>query len=102
MQACSLEAVGMTKRLGAFAALDAASKRITICGIHALLGENGTYGSPLVEFIMRFFVKRNAIRRAQDLYQRRYGGKLSRVPTFGIEREGLRRALALGQTRALP
>lgn len=55
MSALSVETIGMTKRFGAFAALDDVSIRIEAGGFHALLGENGAGKSTLVKCMMGFY-----------------------------------------------
>ncbi len=44
--ALGVETIGMTKRFGAFAALDDVSMKIEAGGFHALLGENGAGSRP--------------------------------------------------------
>ena len=53
--AIAVETIGMTKRFGAFAALDDVSMKIEAGGFHALLGENGAGKSTLVKCIMGFY-----------------------------------------------
>ena len=53
--AIGVETIGMTKRFGAFAALDDVSMRIESGGFHALLGENGAGKSTLVKCVMGFY-----------------------------------------------
>jgi len=53
--AVGVETVGMTKRFGAFAALDDVSMRIQSGGFHALLGENGAGKSTFVKCVMGFY-----------------------------------------------
>ncbi|KAA0595364.1 simple sugar transport system ATP-binding protein [Azospirillum lipoferum] len=50
-----LEAVAITKRFGAFTALDAVSLKLRPGTVHALLGENGAGKSTLVKCIMGFY-----------------------------------------------
>jgi ABC-type uncharacterized transport system ATPase subunit len=53
--AIAVETIGMSKRFGTFAALDAVSMKIEAGGFHALLGENGAGKSTLVKCIMGFY-----------------------------------------------
>jgi len=50
-----VEAIGMTKRFGEFAALDDVSLKVAPCTFHALLGENGAGKSTLVKCIMGYY-----------------------------------------------
>ena len=54
-QALGLEAVAMTKRFGAFTALEEVSLKVTPGSVHALLGENGAGKSTLVKCIMGYY-----------------------------------------------
>ena len=54
-QALGLEAVAMTKRFGAFTALEEVSVKILPGSVHALLGENGAGKSTLVKCIMGYY-----------------------------------------------
>lgn len=51
----ALEAVAITKRFGAFTALDAVTLKVRPGTVHALLGENGAGKSTLVKCIMGFY-----------------------------------------------
>ncbi|WP_119418450.1 ABC transporter ATP-binding protein [Desertibaculum subflavum] len=53
--ALSLETVGLTKRFGAFTALDAVSIKVRAGSLHALLGENGAGKSTLVKCVMGYY-----------------------------------------------
>ncbi len=53
--AIGVETIGMTKRFGAFTALDDVSMTIPAGGFHALLGENGAGKSTLVKCVMGFY-----------------------------------------------
>jgi simple sugar transport system ATP-binding protein len=50
-----IEAISMTKRFGAFAALDDVSLKVAPGTFHALLGENGAGKSTLVKCIMGYY-----------------------------------------------
>ncbi len=54
-QAFGVEANGMTKRFGEFAALDEVSLKVAPATFHALLGENGAGKSTLVKCIMGYY-----------------------------------------------
>ena len=54
-RAFGLETVSMTKRFGAFTALDDVSIKIAPASFHALLGENGAGKSTLVKCIMGYY-----------------------------------------------
>ena len=56
MRALSFEAVAVSKRFGAFWALDDVSMRVAAGGFHALLGENGAGKSTLVKCLVGYHV----------------------------------------------
>jgi len=53
--ALAIECIGMTKRFGAFTALDDVSMRVEAGAFHALLGENGAGKSTLVKCIVGYY-----------------------------------------------
>jgi simple sugar transport system ATP-binding protein len=55
VRALGLEALSMTKRFGAFTALDQVSLKVAAGSFHALLGENGAGKSTLVKCIMGYY-----------------------------------------------
>src|ERR1700738_1494347 len=55
MKAIGVEAVGVTKRVGAFTALDDVSLKIAKASVHALLGENGAGKSTLVKCLLGYY-----------------------------------------------
>jgi simple sugar transport system ATP-binding protein len=54
-RALAVQVTGMTKRFGAFAALDDVSMRVDAGSFHALLGENGAGKSTLVKCLVGFY-----------------------------------------------
>ena len=54
--AAALSTVGLTKRFGAFTALDACSISIAAGTVHALLGENGAGKSTLVKCLVGYYL----------------------------------------------
>jgi len=53
-RALEVSVLGMTKRFGAFTALDDVSMRVAAGSFHALLGENGAGKSTLVKCLVGF------------------------------------------------
>src|ERR1043166_8002869 len=54
-RALAVQVIGMTKRFGAFAALDDVSITVAAGAFHALLGENGAGKSTLVKCLVGFY-----------------------------------------------
>src|SRR5271169_4557411 len=54
-KALAIEMLHMTKRFGAFAALDDVSMKVAAGSFHALLGENGAGKSTLVKCLVGFY-----------------------------------------------
>src|SRR5476649_2398169 len=54
--ALQIEMLGMTKRFGAFTALDDLSTKVAAGSVHALLGENGAGKSTLVKCLVGYYL----------------------------------------------
>ena len=54
-KALEIEVLGMTKRFGAFTALDNVTMKVKSGTLHALLGENGAGKSTLVKCLVGFY-----------------------------------------------
>jgi len=53
--ALAIDATMLTKRFGAFTALDSVSLKLSVGSVHALLGENGAGKSTLVKCVMGYY-----------------------------------------------
>ena len=76
--AMALETFGLTKRFGAFTALDNVTMKVAPGTVHALLGENGAGKSTLVKCIAGFHrAEAGSVMPllASDAWHRQNGGK---------------------------
>lgn len=80
MTAISVEAIGVTKRFGAFTALDNVSLKVRAGTVHALLGENGAGKSTLVKCLLGYNIAEEGSflvdNREADIKQPQDAGKL--------------------------
>ena len=104
MRAIGVEAVGVTKRFGAFTALDNVSLRIAKASVHALLGENGAGKSTLVKAIYGLIQPSEGEMRWQGEKMILTGPSEARARGTGVDPSRLRPAVddPQGHQRSLP